>query len=181
MTDEADNQLIDRARNGDEQALTSICTRYEVPLYRFLVGILRDHHLAEDVLQETMVRSLEHLDNVDGSKLRGWLFTVAYHQAMLVKRRNRAQYCDMQDDRVSVSDRTPGPFDQAENKDNARRLRELLEQLPDGQREVIRQRVYEGKRFREIAATLGCPLNTALARMHDGLKRLRSLWEASNA
>jgi RNA polymerase sigma-70 factor (ECF subfamily) len=56
-----------------------------------------------------------------------------------------------------------------------------LEQLPAGQREVIRQRVYEGKRFREIAAALGCPLNTALARMHDGLKRLRLLWEESNA
>ena len=44
-------------------------------------------------------------------------------------------------------------------------------------KEFIRQRVYEGKRFREIAADLHCPLNTALARMHEGLKRLRLLWE----
>ena len=47
--------------------------------------------------------------------------------------------------------------------------------------EVIRQRVYEGKRFREIAETLQCPLNTALARMHEGLKRLRLLWEKDHA
>ena len=39
----------------------------------------------------------------------------------------------------------------------------------------------EGKRFREIAASLGCPLNTALARMHEGLKRLRLLWEQNHA
>ena len=69
----------------------------------------------------------------------------------------------------------------AEQRDDARRLRELLEQLPAGQREVIRQRVYEGKRFREIAAALDCPLNTALARMHEGLKRLRVLWEQEHA
>ena len=57
-----------------------------------------------------------------------------------------------------------------------RRLRQLLDQLPPPQREVIRQRVYEGKKFREIAEDLGCPLNTALARMHQGLERLRLLW-----
>ena len=60
-------------------------------------------------------------------------------------------------------------------------LRELLDLLPPPQREVIRQRVYEGKRFREIAADLECPLNTALARMHEGLKRLRLLWEQNHA
>lgn len=181
MTDEADSRLIERARAGDDAAVTAIFARYEVPLFQFLVGILRDHHQAEDVLQETMVRSLEHLDGVDANHLRGWLFTVAYHQAMLVKRRNKVQFCDMEEDKVPVSDRGPGPLNQAEHNDDARRLRELLERLPPGQREVIRQRVYEGKRFREIAAALGCPLNTALARMHDGLKRLRSLWEESHA
>ncbi len=70
---------------------------------------------------------------------------------------------------------------QAERRDDARRLRELLDKLPSAQREVIRQRVYEGKPFREIAAALGCPLNTALARMHEGLKRLRLLWEQDHA
>jgi RNA polymerase sigma-70 factor (ECF subfamily) len=41
--------------------------------------------------------------------------------------------------------------------------------------------VFEGKTFREVAAALGCPLNTALSRMHEGLKRLRVLWEARHA
>jgi RNA polymerase sigma-70 factor (ECF subfamily) len=60
-------------------------------------------------------------------------------------------------------------------------LRQLLDRLPVAQREVILRRVYEGKRFREIAADLDCPLNTALARMHEGLKRLRLLWEKEHA
>ena len=74
----------------------------------------------------------------------------------------------------------PGPLQQAERQDDLARLLHLLELLPAAQREVIRQRVYEGKRFKEIAATLNCPLNTTLARMHEGLKRLRVLWEKDN-
>lgn len=182
MSAESDATLIARFRSGDEGALTAIFGRYEVPLFQFLVGILRDHHQAEDALQETLVRALEHLDGVDGNHLRGWLFTVAYHQAMLVKRRQKSRQTIPVDEQESpVSDVGPGPLLQMEQKDDARRLRELLEQLPPVQREVIRQRVYEGKRFREIAQALGCPLNTALARMHEGVKKLRLLWEDNHA
>ena len=181
MADDSDANLIARFRSGDETALTDILGRYEAPLYHFLLGILRNHHQAEDALQETVVRALEHLDGVDGDHLRGWLFTVAYHQAMLFKRRQKVRYCPVEDHDDTVSDSAPGPSLQAEHLDDAQRLRQLLEQLPPGQREVIRQRVYEGKRFREIAADMGCPLNTALARMHEGLKKLRTLWEQNHA
>jgi len=181
MTHDSDANLIARFRSGDEGALTAIFGRYEVPLFQFLFGILRDHHQAEDALQETLVRALEHLDGVDGNHLRGWLFTVAYHQAMLVKRRLKGRPTSVDEQEAPVSDLGPGPLLQIEQKDDARRLRELLELLPPNQREVIRQRVYEGKRFREIAESLGCPLNTALARMHEGLKKLRLLWEENRA
>jgi RNA polymerase sigma-70 factor (ECF subfamily) len=181
MSEDADARLIARFRSGDDSALNAILARYEVPLFQFLFGILRNHHQAEDALQETLVRALEHLDGVDGDHLRGWLFTVAYHQAMLVKRRQKKQAVSVEEQEGTVSDANPGPLFQVERADDARRLRELLEQLPPGQREVIRQRVYEGKRFREIADTMGCPLNTALARMHEGLKRLRLLWEQNHA
>jgi RNA polymerase sigma-70 factor (ECF subfamily) len=181
MTDVSDADLLGRFRAGDGCALDAIFARYEVPLYQFLLGILRDYHLAEDALQETFVRALERLDGVDPNHLRGWLFTVAYHQAMLDRRRRKVRRAVAEEADGVLPDRGPGPSLLAEHHDEARRLRELLEQLPPPQREVIRQRVYEGKRFREIAADMGCPLNTALARMHEGLKRLRLLWEQSHA
>jgi RNA polymerase sigma-70 factor (ECF subfamily) len=179
MESPSDAELLARFRSGDATALDSICARYETPLYQFLVGILRDHHRAEDALQETFVKALERLDDVDPDHLRGWLFTVAYHQAMLGKRRQKLQPASTEND-WALADNGPGPDHLAESREDARRLRDLLEQLPAGQREVIRQRVYEGKRFREIAVDLGCPLNTALARMHEGLKKLRVLWEQSH-
>jgi RNA polymerase sigma-70 factor (ECF subfamily) len=181
MTDIPDTTLLERFRSGDEQALETLFARYEVPLFQFLVGILRNHHQAEDVLQETFVRALERLDGVDPDHLRGWLFTVAYHQALLSKRRRKSRPAGPLGDSTAVMDRGPDPAQQAEQQDEASQLRQLLERLPAAQREVIRQRVYEGKRFREIAADLDCPLNTALARMHEGLKRLRLLWEREHA
>jgi RNA polymerase sigma-70 factor, ECF subfamily len=181
MTDISDVELLSRFRSGSPCALERIFERYETPLFQFLVGILRDHHQAEDALQETFVRALERLDSVDPEHLRGWLFTVAYHQAMLTRRQRKARLPSVHEHNGTVTDPTPAPWLQAAAHDDARRLRELLEQLPASQREVIRQRIYEGKRFREIAAALNCPLNTALARMHEGLKRLRLLWEQNHA
>ena len=57
----------------------------------------------------------------------------------------------------------------------------MLAELPDVQQAVIRLRLFDGLRFKEVAERLGCPLNTALARMHEGLSKLRSKWEQKYA
>jgi RNA polymerase sigma-70 factor, ECF subfamily len=180
MAEPSDALLLARFQGGDDRALDALLARHEAPLFQFLVGMLRDHHLAEDVLQETFVRALERLDGVDGEHLRGWLFTVAYHQALLARRRQKARPAAALGASPEPTEPRPGPPELAALRDDVVLMGRLLERLPPAQREVIRQRVYEGKRFREIAEALGCPLNTALARMHEGLKRLRLLWEADH-
>lgn len=181
MSDLSDATLLERFRAGDGAALDELFARHEVPLFQFLVGMLRDHHQAEDALQETFIRALERLDDVDPDHLRGWLFTVAYHQAMLARRRQKSRSAGPLAQGGAVAAQGLGPLEEAERHDEASRVVRLLGLLPPAQQEVIRQRLYEGKRFREIAADLDCPLNTALARMHEGLKRLRLLWEKGHA
>jgi RNA polymerase sigma-70 factor (ECF subfamily) len=181
MDDLSDATLLLRFRAGDARALEALLAQYEAPLFQFLVGLLRDHHQAEDALQETFVRALERLDGVEPAGLRGWLFTVAYHEAMLARRRRKRRPADALPEPAVVPDRAPGPPQYAAARDEAARVRRLLGRLPAAQREVIRRRVYEGQRFREIAEELDCPLNTALARMHEGLKRLRLWWGTDHA
>lgn len=173
-----DSQLLTWLQTGDTRALETLLARYERPLEQFLMGILHDSHQAEDVLQETWCRTLQHLDSIAMGHLRGWLFTVAYHQAMLVKRRQKGRSAALPA-KFSVMDPDPGPELAVQHEEDVARLRALLDGLPPHQREVIFQRVYEGKRFRDIAATLECPLNTALARMHEGIKKLKLLWGPS--
>jgi RNA polymerase sigma-70 factor (ECF subfamily) len=182
MEGRSDAELLTRFRRGDDRALDELFERYERSLFLFLLGMLRDHHRAEDALQETFVQALLKQDGVDPGHLRGWLFTVAYHQAMLTRRKLAVQQRHFPRAASSASDRlpdrSPDPAQTAQIGDDADWCRALLQQLPEPQREVVRLRLYEGKRFHEIAAALGCPLNTALARMHQGLRRLRSLGQA---
>ena len=180
MTDSTDADLLERARAGDEDALEPLFARYEGPVFRFLFGILRDHHQAEDALQETFVQAIRHADGVSPETFRGWLFTVSHRQAMLLKRKEKRLPAQT-DDLVLLGLPARADADLAEQADDARRVRDLVALLPAPQRAVIAARVFEGKSFREVAATLGCPLNTALARMHSGLKALRQMWEARYA
>ena len=176
-----DTELLTRFRAGDASALEPLFARYEGPVFRFLFGVLRDHHAAEDALQDTFVQALRKADAVAPESFRGWLFTVAYRQAMLLKRKAKrlpAQAADLA--LLGLIGDEPADA-RAGAADEARHVRELLALLPDAQRAVISARVFDGKTFREVAAALGCPLNTALARMHDGLKKLRQLWEARHA
>src|SRR5262249_23090906 len=129
MTEVSDAELLTRFRGGDDSALEALFERHELPLFYFLLGMLRDTHHAGDALQETVVRALERLDGVDPDHLRGWLFTVAYHQAMLLKRRGipRQRLAVRTDGAQTdgLADPLPGPLVQAEREDDARRLRQL--------------------------------------------------------
>jgi|SRR5262245_46750720 len=176
-----DAELLTRFRSGDADALESLFARYEEPVFRFLFGVLHDHHQAEDALQETFVQAIRKAESVSPDTFRGWLFTVAYRQGMLLKRRAKRLPAQA-DDLILLGLVGDEPADtRATLTDEARHVRELLAQLPAVQRAVISARVFDGLTFREVAAALGCPLNTALARMHDGLKKLRQLWEARHA
>jgi len=90
MTHElTDAELLTRFRAGHDAALGRLFERYESPVFRFLIGVLKDHHQAEDALQETFVQALRKADAIDPATFRGWLYTVAYQQGMLQKRRAR--------------------------------------------------------------------------------------------
>ncbi|MDW8223984.1 MAG: sigma-70 family RNA polymerase sigma factor [Gemmatales bacterium] len=174
-----DAELITRWRRGDHAALEALLVRYEKPIYLFVLGILRDPHRAEDALQETFYTALTRLDGVDASHFRGWLFTVAYHQAMLEKRREalarRWVSLDNDSEQLPLSAKTPEPWQELAQREQRQQVYRWLRHLPPHQQEVVRLRFLEGLRFRDIAARLGVPLGTALARLHQALKRLLRL------
>jgi RNA polymerase sigma-70 factor (ECF subfamily) len=176
-----DAALLTSFREGNASALEPLFVRYEGPVFRFLFGFLKDYHAAEDALQETFVQAIRYADSVAPDAFRGWLFTVAHRQATLLRRKEKRQPSQV-DDMVLLGLVGDEPADNVAGRaDDIRLIRELLNLLPAPQRSVIVARMFEGKKFREVAASLGCPLNTALARMHEGLKKLRQMWEAQHA
>ncbi len=136
MEGRSDAELLNRFRNGDDCALDALCERYEQPLFLFLIGILRDHHRAEDALQETFVQALERLEGVDPDHLRGWLFTVAYHQAMLIRRKLASQHrhfpaAEGSPEEVAL-DQDFDPARQAASREEVRRCLHAVERADHG-------------------------------------------------
>jgi RNA polymerase sigma-70 factor, ECF subfamily len=178
---DTDAQLLLLAHAGEADALAQLLDRYEAVLFRYVLGVLRDRHAAEDVLQETFVVAIRSIHQARTETCRSWFFSVAHQQAMLWKRKQK---------RVPVLVKEPdwtqqlhgseddGPTTAMALDDHAK-LHRLLGQLPSMQRDVLQLRLFEGLKFVEVAQRLGCPLNTALSRMRDGLERLRTLWETS--
>lgn len=168
----------------DPAVVAALYVRHADELRAFLLGMLRDPHLAADVLQSTFAKSIEQGHTAQETSLKAWLFQVAYHEAMLVRRRGAIQQRATQTltERGARADTPPAaaaadPAGALLRWETVAAVRAAVEALPAEQREVVRLRIWEGRKFADIAAQLGLPLGTVLSRMQLALKKLRARWK----
>jgi RNA polymerase sigma-70 factor (ECF subfamily) len=143
-------------------------------LRRFVLGVVRDPELADDVIQATYVKVLERGHEARPESARGWLFRVAFHEALAAKRRMATRDRNYRRFAGLGSDRDPNspdaPLIRAEVVEA---VREALDRLPEEQRRVVLARIYEEKTFAEIAGESNLPLGTVLTRMRRALEKMR--------
>ncbi|MGH7127072.1 MAG: RNA polymerase sigma factor, partial [Planctomycetaceae bacterium] len=111
---------------------------------------------------------------------KGWLFRVAYNEAMLIRRRRKRQEKSI-GQLVDATSREDRPENRLVRNETVERVRLALERLPAEQRQVVRMRIYEDKTFAAIAAEIGAPLGTVLTRMRLALKKLEEHFHADEA
>ena len=143
-------------------------------LRRFVLGVIRDPDLADDVMQATFLKALEHGHEARIETSRGWLFRVAFHEALACRR--RASTRDQGNRRLARLRPRPDeatPDDPLIRVETVALVREALGKLPEEQRRVVLARVYEDKTFAEIAEQSGLPLGTVLTRMRRALEKMR--------
>ena len=175
---ESDAQLVRQLRGGDAAAGERLVLRYERPLGGYLRRLAGSTAAAEDLLQATWLSVLEHLDQFDAddsrANFKAWLFRIASNKSHDHWRRaGRARKAA--DGLRLVTDHDDGDAARAAVAgEDARRLRAAVDALPGPQRQVVLMRYYGGLKFVEIAEALGCPLNTALGRMHKAMQKLRT-------
>lgn len=157
----------------DPSIVAALYVEHGEELCRFLLGILRDAQLANDVLQATFVKMAQRGHETREQTRKAWLFRVAYHEAMAVRRREGVS------DKVlrRVAWHTEGAAGAADEPllriEAVQAVREALEELPPEQRQLVRMRIYEEKTFAVIAKELKIPLGTALARMRAAMIKLK--------
>lgn len=159
------------------EQVAALYLQHSEELRCFLVGLLRDSQLAADVLQATFVKMVERGGDTQEESRKAWLFRVAYHEAMAIRRRDAVGdkiVKRIAEDGDPRNDAARGiPEDSLIRHESVERVREALEHLPPDQRQVVRMRIYEEKTFAVIAEELKIPLGTALGRMRSALIKLR--------
>ena len=174
----SDEVLLQRLRAGDPAAGDALVKRYCQSLMRYLQRVAGEQ-AAEELHQQTWFSVLDHIEKFDptssGGGFRAWLFRIATNKANDLWR-SRAREKSVREGLRLVSDeQAPASGERIEANEQAQKLKRAIAQLPENQRQVLMLRYYGNLKFVEIAQILGCPLNTALGRMHKAMIKLREL------
>lgn len=178
-----DETLVGRLRGGEPQAGDELTRRYSPPLLHYLSRLCGSVVVAEDLHQQVWLSVLDHIDRFDVASgpggFRAWLFRIATNKANDLWRSKTRQRAATETLRLMVENRgyAPDSSHRLLATEEARKLQAAIAELPSAQREVVCMRYYGNLKFVEIAQTLGCPLNTALGRMHKALLKLRKLMD----
>ncbi len=180
MTDELDLTLLHAAQRGDREAMHAILKPWNDAVFGYMLNALRHRADAEDAAQETFIRMVKGLPRYEHrGQFRAWVFTIARNQAALTAGRRRRVADRETGLEPEVLHALPGPeeTDALEQAERAAEIRRAVSTLPPAEREVIELRLDEDLKFHEIATRTGAPLNTVLGRMHNAVRRLRTLLE----
>lgn len=174
-----DEALIVHWRSGDSAAGDELVRRYARPLLAYLGRLCGNMQLAEEVHQQTWLSVLENLDRFDGKlgvgSFKAWLFRIATNKANDLWRARGRQKKAYDGLRLIEEAESPDASVRLEAGEKHLEVQQALDRLPETQKQVVLMRYYAKMKFTEIAETLGCPLNTALGRMHKATLKLREM------
>jgi len=185
----SDYELVQRYVNcNDKTSIEALINRHRKKIYTYILLVVKDQHLAEDVFQETFIKVIKSLKEgryKDNGRFISWVIRIA-HNLMIDHFRKEKQLNTISNDSYEndlfnskkFADKTIEEeivLDQI-SKD----VRRLVHELPDDQREVVILRHYCGMSFKEIAEQTDVSINTALGRMRYALINLRRLIKEKN-
>jgi RNA polymerase sigma-70 factor, ECF subfamily len=177
----SDEELVELLRSGSGSAGDVLVKRYYQPLMRYLQRIVASDHLAEELHQQAWLSVLDHIDRFDKSSgsggFKAWLFRIATNKANDHWRSSGRERSAKQGLKLVAGEGMPHAGHRLEGTEQEQKLRSAIEKLPEAQRQVLMLRYYSNLKFVEIAELIGCPLNTALGRMHKAMLKLKQLME----
>src|SRR6266850_3688969 len=177
-----DHELIHQFRDGDLYALEALILRHKDKLYTSILFLVKDKYLAEDIFQDVFIRIIDTMRSgryTEEGKFLPWAMRIAHNLCVDHFRKVKRTPTIRTGEDKDIFEVLNFSEDSAETKMMKRqshdRVREMLQRLPEDQREVIILRHYADMSFKEIAALTNCSINTALGRMRYGLINLRKM------
>ena len=170
---EADREDAAKLLRGDTSGLAGLLTRHQDRLFRYLLRLVGDPSVAEDVFQQTWLQVAEKIKRYDAERpFAPWLVTVARNLALDQLRRLRPVSLEEADEPAAPASGSD-PLERAMTRQTTARVDAALGTLRPLDREVLTLRFEDELELPELATTLGVPLPTAKARLYRALERLR--------
>lgn len=183
-----DGVLITSYRNGNEAAFNLLVDRYQSKVFTTIFLIVKDQAVAEDLLQDVFVKVL-HTFNSDKyneeGKFQPWVMRIAHNMAIDHFRKAKRYPTILLEDGSNLLNSLSFAEDSSEEqriKDETHAwVRNLIDELPEAQKEVVIMRHYLDMSFQEIAEQTGVSINTALGRMRYALNHIRKKMKQVNS
>ena len=183
-----DYELLSDYINGERAALEQLIKRYERKVYVYILMMVHQSHLAEDLTQDTFIKAIQSLKRgqySDDNKFGSWLIRIAHNIVIDHFRRNK-QRQELLSSSYDYDLFATARFSEANVEQRMvygqvlADVRSLLNELPMEQREVVLLRYYGDLSFKEIADLTNVSINTALGRMRYAIMNMRKTIEANN-
>ena len=180
----ADETLALLYIGGDNRAFDELLARNQQKLYSYILFVVRDPEVANDVFQETFVKVITRLQEgkyTDSGKFSFWLSKIAHNVIMDTFRQQKSEHIvEASEDNDLNKLRRQDLMEM--NRENEfvntqimKDVRHLMDTLPAPQREVVYMRYYQDMSFKEIAEATGVSINTSLGRMRYAIINMRRL------
>ena len=188
MTALSDRVLLNNYLSGDRSAISELIERHSLRVRNYIGMMVKDDDIADDIFQDTFIKAVKVIDEgryTDNGKFLSWVLRIAHNRVLDHFRREKSRR------QVNESDAgydvigtmrfsEPTAEDVMVHGEMEQTIRELIELLPDEQREVVRLRYYSKMSFQEIAEQTEVSINTALGRMRYALINLRKMIQERN-
>lgn len=178
----SDHELIELYLEGNEKAFQTLLERHKAKIYTSIYLFVKDHALAEDIFQDVFIKIIDTLRkgkyNHEGKFLQ-WAMRISYNMCVDHFRRTKRRPKFSPTETFDIMDILPVKEENMEQmmikSQTHQKVRELIDQLPEEQREVVILRHYADLSFKEIAQLTRVSINTALGRMRYALINIRKL------
>ena len=184
----SDKELIERYQDGDVHSFELLIGRYQKQVYSYILTLVKDKQLADDVFQDTFVKVIQTIKSKgykDDGRFVQFAMRIAHNLVIdHFRKENRIPTVESSSEDYNYIDNVPitdHSVEQCMIVDQVHSdLHRMIAFLPDEQREVLRMRIFDDMSFKDIADITNVSINTALGRMRYALINLRKMMVANN-
>ena len=184
----SDDMLVQAYMEGKDSAFDELLARNQQQLFDFILALTRDKDKADDLFQETFIRAIVKMKDgqyFNQGKFLYWLMGIARNLLIDdVRKQKKGQAVNISDDELLTVIDCGHPYKSREDmlvaEELSGHMRQLMDLLPDEQREVVLMRYYQGLQFKDIAEITNVSINTSLGRMRYAIRNMRRMAKRIN-